>query len=64
METIKFKNTEALAVASKENELKVNADKNKCMVMSQDQNAGQSHYIKIDNSSFERVEQFKYLETN
>ena len=30
---------------------------------SQDQNAGQSHNIKIDNSSFERVEQFKYLGT-
>ena len=34
------------------------------MVMTQDQNAGQSHNIKIDNSSFDRVEQFKYLETN
>jgi len=31
------------------------------MVMSQYQNAGQNHYIKIDNKSFERVEQFKYL---
>ena len=29
--------------------------------MSQDQNAGQSHNIKIDNSSIERVKQFKYL---
>ena len=61
--TIK-KNTEALAVARKENGLKVNADKTTYMVMSQDQNAGKSHYIKIDNSSFERVEQFKYLGTN
>jgi len=34
------KNTEALVVASKETELKVNADKTKYMVMSQDQNAG------------------------
>ena len=33
------------------------------MVMSQDQNAGRSYNIKIDNSSFERVEQFKYLGT-
>jgi len=33
------------------------------MVMSGDQNAGQSHYIKSDNSSFERVEEFKYLGT-
>jgi len=29
--------------------------------MSRDQNAGRSHKIKTDNSSFERVEQFKYL---
>jgi len=34
-----------------------------CMIMSQDQNAGRSHSIKIDNSSFERVEEFKYLGT-
>jgi UDP-galactopyranose mutase len=31
------------------------------MFMSRDQNAGQSHNIKIDNSSFERVENFKYM---
>jgi len=31
------------------------------MVMSRNQNAGRSHNIKIDNSSFERVEKFKYL---
>jgi len=41
----------------------MNAEKSKYMVMSQDQNAGQSHSIKIDNSSFERVEEFNYLET-
>jgi hypothetical protein len=29
--------------------------------MSRNQNAGRSHNIKIDNSSFERVEHFKYL---
>ena len=33
------------------------------MVVSRDQNAGRYHNIKIDNSSFERVEQFKYLGT-
>ena len=33
------------------------------MVMSRDQNAGRSHSIKNDNSSFERVEEFRYLET-
>jgi hypothetical protein len=31
--------------------------------MSRDQNAGQNHKIKLDNKSFERVEQFKYLGT-
>jgi hypothetical protein len=31
--------------------------------MSREQNAGQSHYIKIDNSSFEMVEELKYLGT-
>jgi len=56
--TIK-KNADALVVASKEIELEVNADKTKDMVMPQDQNAGQSHSIKIDNSSFERLEEFK-----
>jgi len=35
----------------------------KNVVMSQDQNAGGSHNINIDNSSFERVEEFKYLGT-
>jgi len=29
--------------------------------MSRDQNARRSHNIKIDNSSFERVEEFIYL---
>ena len=33
------------------------------MVMSQDQNAGQSHNINTENSPFERVEEFKYLGT-
>jgi len=41
--------------------LEVNADKTKYMVMSRDQNAGRSHSMKIDNSSIERVEEFKYL---
>jgi len=43
--------------------LEVKADKTKYMVMSRDQNAGQSHNIKFDNSSFERVEEFQYLGT-
>ena len=57
--TIK-KNTEALVVVSQEIGLKVNACRTEYMVMSRDQNAGRSHSIKIDNSSFERVENFKY----
>jgi hypothetical protein len=32
--------------------------------MSGDQNAGRSHNITIDNSSFERVEHFGHLGTN
>ena len=32
--------------------------------MSQDKNAGWSHNIKIDKSSFERMEQFKYMGIN
>ena len=60
--TIK-ENTEAVVVASKEIGLEVNADKTKYMVMSRDQNAGQSHNIKIDNSSFESLEEFTYLGT-
>ena len=46
-------------MASKETGIEVNADKTKYMVMSRDQNAGQSHSMKIDNSSFEMVEEFK-----
>ena len=33
------------------------------MGMSRDQNAGRNHNIKMDNSSFESVEEFKYLGT-
>jgi hypothetical protein len=53
------KNTEYLEVASKKIGLDENADKTRYMVMSHDQNAGQGHGIKIDNSSFERVEHTK-----
>ena len=34
------------------------------MVMSRNQKAGLSHSINIANSSFERVEEFKYLGSN
>jgi hypothetical protein len=60
--TIK-KNAEALVVASKENGLEANADETNYMVMSRDQDAGRSNSIKIDNSAFERVEEFKCLGT-
>jgi len=58
-----MENAEAFIAASKEIGLEVNVDKTKYMVMSQDQNAGQSHSIKTGNSSFQRVEEFKYLGT-
>ena len=56
-------NAEALVVATKETGLEENADKTKYMVMSREQTAGLSHTMKIDNSSIERVEEFKYLGT-
>jgi len=51
----------ALVVAAKEIGLEVNADKTKYMVMSRDQNAGRTHSIKNDNSSFKMLDDFKYL---
>ena len=57
------KNAEALVVATKEIGLEVNADKTKYMAVSREQTAGLSHTMKVDNSSIERVEEFKYLGT-
>jgi hypothetical protein len=57
------KNAEALVAAVKENGLEVNANKTKYMVMFRDQNVGRNHSMSIDNSAFERVEEFKYLGT-
>ena len=54
----------ALVVASKESGLEINADKTKYMVMSRGQNAGRNHIMMIDNSFYEMVEEYKYLETN
>jgi hypothetical protein len=48
-------------VATKETGVKVNADKTKYMVMSRDRNVGRYYIVKIDNSSIESVEEFKYL---
>jgi len=56
-------NSEALVSATWEIGLKVSADKNKYMAISRDQNAGRIHSVRIDNSNFERVEEFKYLVT-
>ena len=54
---------ETLVAATEEIGLEVNAHKTKYMIMSLDQNAGQGHSMKIDNSPIERVEEFKYLGT-
>jgi hypothetical protein len=55
---------EALVAATKENGLEISTDKTKHMVMSREQNAGRKHSVRINNSTFERVEEFRYLETN
>jgi GTP-dependent phosphoenolpyruvate carboxykinase len=57
-------NAEALVGANKEIGLEINADENKYMIMSRDNNAGRSHTMKFDSSSIESVEEFKYLGTN
>jgi len=54
---------EALVAATREIELEVSADKTKYMVVSRDQNAGRIHSVRTDNSTFERVDAFKYLRT-
>jgi len=56
-------NAEALVAATREIGLEVSADKTEYMVMSRDQNAGRIQSVRIDNSTFERVEEFKYLGT-
>jgi len=56
-------NAEVLVAATRESELELSADKTKYMAMSRDQNAGRIHSVRMDNSTFERVEEFKYLGT-
>jgi hypothetical protein len=53
-----------LLVCSKEVGLEGTADKTKYVVMPRDQNAGRIHDMKIDNSSFERVEELKMFGNN
>ena len=41
--------------------LELNDDTNKYMVITGYQNAGRSHSVRLDNSSFEMAEEMKYL---
>ena len=50
-------------ISTRKTGLEVSADITKYMVMSRDQNAGRIHSVRTDNSTFERVEEFKYLGT-
>jgi len=54
-------NAEALVTANREIGLEISADKTKNMVMSRDQNAGRNYSVRVNNSTFERVEEFIYL---
>jgi len=56
-------NAEVLVAATRETGLEVSAHKTKYMVMSRDQNVGRIRSVRIDNSTLERVEKFKYLGT-
>jgi hypothetical protein len=55
------KNMETLIDASKEVGLEVNREKTKYMLLSNHQNAGQNHDIKIAKRYFENVAKFRYL---
>jgi hypothetical protein len=57
------RNTETLLVVSEKSDLEVNAEKTKYMLISCEQNAGQSCRTKIGSESFESVAKFKYLRT-
>jgi hypothetical protein len=57
------KNKETYLVANKEIVLEVNSENTKYMVMSLDQNAGRNQYVQVYDSSFERVDDLKYLGT-
>ena len=57
------KNKIALLFDSKEIAPEVNADETKYIVKSLEQNTRRNKYVKIDNSSFERVDEFRYVGT-
>jgi len=52
-------NAEALVAAAREIGIEVGADKTKYMVMFRDPNAERIHSVRMDNSTFEKVEVFK-----
>ena len=54
-------NAEAVVAATRETGLEVSADKTKYMVMSRDKNAGRNYNMRNDNTTFESVEEIKYL---
>jgi hypothetical protein len=56
-------NADAFVLACNGIGLEINADKIRNMIISRDQNSKQNHNTKIDNSSFESVEELKYLGT-
>jgi hypothetical protein len=62
VDTIK-KNTEHLIDAGKEVGLKINLEETNHMLLSRQQNSVQNGDMKIANSSFENVSQFRYLGT-
>jgi len=57
------KNAVASIVVSKETGLEVNEDQTEYTVISWDRDAGRSHSIKTDSSSFEMMDEFRYLGT-
>jgi len=61
--TFKYSYARSIIKSVQIQHLLIRHDKTKCMVMSRDKDAGRSHSIKIDNSSFGSVENFKYLGT-
>jgi hypothetical protein len=58
------RHTEALVVATKVTGIEATVDKTKYMVVSRNHKAGRIHNLQISNSSFGRMEEFKYLGTN